>query len=184
MASFRRAGSGHADRVPELHLGVVHGLQGDRGQADEQGPLGTLTGGQPHQRVGGPQGVGQVEHRLLLVGGAGVDQVPERDLAHVRGDLGDLGDHLVAEGHRVGGGAAGRRVDEGPQASVEHLVGEGRGAAVQAQLGPVADAAEQGPQPDLAGAQRAGRHVGQAQLAGTVQHQGARHRRRSSFRSD
>ena len=37
-----------------------------------------------------------------------------------------------------------------------------RGAAVEAELGPVADAADRGPHPDLARAQRAGRRVGQA----------------------
>ena len=40
-------------------------------------------GRQPRQRVGGPQGGGQVEHRLLLVGGAGVDPVPDRALRAV-----------------------------------------------------------------------------------------------------
>jgi hypothetical protein len=92
---------------PELDLGVVDGLQGDRGQADEQGPLGRLAGREPHQRVGGLRGGGQVQHRLLLVRGAGVDQVAHLDLGDVGGNLDHVGDHLVAEGHRIAGGAAG-----------------------------------------------------------------------------
>src|SRR4029453_19052254 len=54
---------------------------------------------------------------------------------------------------------------------------------VQAQRGAMGDAAEQGPQPDLARAQGAGRLLGEVQLAGAVEHEGAGHRRGSSFAS-
>ena len=93
----------------------------------------------------------------------------------VRGDLHNLGDHLVAERHRVGGHAAGGRGDEGAQATVEHLVGERRGAPVQAQLRAVTDPAQPRAQPDLTRPQRSGRLLGQPQLAWAVEDQGAGH---------
>ena len=80
-----RAEAVHAHRVAELDLRVVHRLQRDGGQADEQRPLEPLVGGQDDERVGRLQGRGQVEHRLLLVRSAGVDEVPHRHLGHARG---------------------------------------------------------------------------------------------------
>jgi len=111
-----------------------------------------------------------------------VDQVADLDLGDVGGSLEDLGDHLVAEGHRVAGRAAGVRGDERAQAAVEDLVGKGRGAPVQAELGAVADPTEPGPQPDLTGFQRPRGLLGEPEPARAVEHQGAGHER-ASFRA-
>ena len=122
----------------------MHRLQRDGGQADEQSPLDALGGRQHDAADMWPAGTrpGRAPSPPGAVCRCG--RGPPPDLGHVRGHLDDLADHLVAEGHRIGGRAArpaARRRRAGP---VEHLVGERRGAAVEAELGAVADAAEPG----------------------------------------
>ena len=119
------------------------GDQRDRADADEQPAL-ERSRGQLHGRVGRGGGHVEVEHGLLAVRRADVDELAGRELVDVAADLLDGADELVAERRRVHGP---RRVGphERAQVAVEDAVGEGRGAAVEAQLGAVADAADAAP---------------------------------------
>ena len=91
----------------------------------------------------------EVHDRLLAVGRPGVDDGAGLDLGDGRSHLLDPADELVAERSRVR-----RTLRLGPheraQVAVERAVGKGGTAAVEVELGAVADAADQRANADVA----------------------------------
>ena len=135
---------------PSLIRASWAATQRDRPDADEQPALERRRRGQPHGRIG--RGGGRRRGRAPPPRGAGRRCGRGRRAASSWTSApasSTRADQLVAERRRIGGP---RRVgpDERAQVAVEDAVGEGGGAAVEAQLGPVADAAEQRPDADLA----------------------------------
>jgi hypothetical protein len=158
----------HGDVVAETDARVVGRDQRDRANADEQPALERRAGGKLHGRVGGAGRGVEVEHRLVAMRGADVDEVAGLHLVDVRAGLGDRAHQLVAERGRIGlAGRVGR--DERAQRAVEDAVGEGGGAPVEVELGAVADAAEQRPHPDLPGREARGVLIPQPQCAWTFE---------------
>ena len=136
------------DVVAELDAPVVRGDERHRAEAHEQPALERPARREEDRRVGRRGGHVQVEHRFVAVWCADVNEVARLELANLGADLVDGADELVTQ--RGGVRRAGRvGAHEGAQVAVEHAVGEGGGAAVEVELGAVADAADQRPDADL-----------------------------------
>ena len=163
-----RAQAEDRDVVADLDAGVVHGDEGDHAEADEQPALPRDARRQRDQGIGGAARHVEVDDGLLAVRDARVDEVAGRQLVDVVPDLCHDAHELIAERRRIR--RAGRvEREERAQLAVEHLVGEARGAAVEVQLGPVADPAERCTDTHVARSER-GRVVGlEAQVAGAFQ---------------
>ena len=158
----------HGDVVAELDAGVVRGDERHRAEAHEQPALERPARREEDRRVGRGGGHVQVEHRLVAVRRSDVDEVTGLELANLGADLVDGADELVAQ--RGGVRRAGRiGAHEGAQVAVEHAVGEGGGAAVEVELGAVADAADHRADADLAGPEPRGVLVLQPQCAWSVE---------------
>ena len=144
------------------YLGIVGGDERDGADTDEQPALQRRVLGQADRRVGRGRGDVEVERRLLAVRRADVDEVARGELVDLLARCLDPPDELVAERRRVRRrGRVG--CDERAQAAVEDPVVERRGPPVQAELGAVADAAEQRLHPDPAWRKRLRRYVRQPQ---------------------
>lgn len=156
--------------VAELESSVVQADERDRREAQEKRPWRRVTGGQSHERIRRAGRDVDVEDRFVAVRNACMHQVAHGRLGDLAADLCDHAHHPVPE--RRGIGRPRRvRVHEGAQLAVEDTLGEAGAASVEVQLGAVADAAEQRPDPDLPRLE--GRHVSvlQTQSARSFEHQ-------------
>lgn len=163
------------DVIAELDLRVVGRLQRDRAHADEQCRLERRSGRYADHGKGAPAGRVDVYDRLVPVRRARMDDVAGAQLLDSEAHLLDDADESVSE--RRGIRRALTRGHDRAELAVEDVIDERGRAAVQVQLGAVADAAQQTPDAHLAAAGCANRDLVKGQLARRYQHEGAAHRR-------
>ena len=172
----------HGDVVADLDLRVVGGDERDRPEAGEERPRRRLGGAlaEGDERV---RGLGiEVHDGLLPVRRARVHDGAGSELGDRVADLLDPADELVAEMSRVR-----RALRLGPhehaQVAVERAVGVRGAAAVEVELGAVADAADQRAHADVARPEVRQVLVLQPQGTGSFEHERPSHFRLLLLRS-